>query len=320
MISKEYLLKLFSKALSSKNCIKIDKNIQEIYNKFGYGYNSENDAMLLGYLQQYNMQLEKPYLASGQSGYFTEQILQNGLGNFKLKEQDAEDAKFISGCFGNKNNYSNSQVPITYACVLGNVEFNYASQTFPAGIFEDVFQCSPTHELPIQPYVGEDEVGFYLRLLEYQISNSSNFDYTQKGQVMICAERIIRNFCKNKSVVYLIPIEEVLNTKAYFGDLEGLRDGKKSIEEAQNKIESLSTLEELLKSFSINIDSYGIYNDPNMTSEYGISLYDVIPTEKLHYIEVESRYHLIQKRALAEGYKVGDVIPTSFDIRNNKTL
>ena len=37
------------------------------------------------------------------------------------------------------------------------------------GIFEDVFQCSPIHEFPIQPIVGESEQDFYLRLLEHQI-------------------------------------------------------------------------------------------------------------------------------------------------------
>ncbi|MGN1000722.1 MAG: hypothetical protein ACI4OG_02165 [Bacilli bacterium] len=313
MISKEYVLNIIRKVINNNKNISKDTNIQKIYDSFGFGYNEEYDTQLIMYLQQYNMQLETPYLASGQSGYFTEQIMKNGLGAFSLNEQDANDAKYISSCFGRKTNYSNVAIPITYTCVLGTVEFNYASQVFPAGIMEDVFQCSSNHELPIQPYVGELEEDFYLRLLENQINNSSTFDLSRKEQAIVCAKRLIHNFCKNKSNVYLIPINEVFDVKAYFGDVDGLRDGKSTTEEAQDVLKRLPSLKELLDSYYISADSYGVYNDPNMTSEYGISLYGNIKTNKLRYIEVESKYSMMQKRALAEGYEIGEVIPISFE-------
>ena len=57
------------------------------------------------------------------------------------------------------------------------------------------------------------------------------------------------------------------------------------------------------------VDMNNPYSNPNMDSEYGIALYDKIPQEKLQYIEVESRYQMMQKRARQLGYKDGDTIP-----------
>ena len=101
--------------------------------------------------QEFNMSAETPFLASGQSSYFNEQIDQGGMSGLKLREQDVEDARFIAECFGKKASFSDDNLDILYTTLPGTTEMNYATQTFPAIIFEDVFQCSASHELPFRP-------------------------------------------------------------------------------------------------------------------------------------------------------------------------
>ena len=96
MERREYFLNVIRKyILRLKNKSKVNTFMQDLYNKYGYGYDYNNDTQLLTELQNYNMMQDIPYLATGQSGYFHEQIMNNGLGNFKLNSQDIEDAKFI---------------------------------------------------------------------------------------------------------------------------------------------------------------------------------------------------------------------------------
>lgn len=139
-------------------------------------YNSNcNYEELMYALQEYNLSEAVPYLASGMSSYFNKQVDESGLSNLKLSAQDKEDAKFIASCFGKKINYSDNDLSILYTTLLGTTEFNYATQTFPAGIFEDVFQCSVDHSFPIQPIVGESEPDFYCRVLDYIYHNVMDF-------------------------------------------------------------------------------------------------------------------------------------------------
>lgn len=292
---------------------KVDSIVQSFYNQYLYGYDNNSDANLLIQLQNYNLCLDDPYLATGQCSYFDEQIRENGLSIQKLISYDYEDAKFISQCFGKENHYSDNNVPITYATLLGTTEFNYATQTFPAGIFEDVFQCNANHEWPIQPMVGELEKDFYLRLLEYQIDNSSDFLKEKKEEVLYRGKRLIEKFCSGKSKVYLIKMSDALKLKASFGDVTGLRDGKLNGNDAQSEIDKLQSLNELMTNFRISKDCF--YSDLNMCSEYGIALYGTVPFSSLKYIEVESKYNVIQKRALDFGYSIGEVIPSNFDVQ-----
>lgn len=295
--------------------LKISKNInipiQNIYNQFGYGYDEENDARLLMTLQEYNQSQEIPFLATGQSGYFNEQIEEKGLTSLQINNEDIEDAQYIANCFGVKTNFQNSNIPITYTTLLGTTEFNYATQSFPAIIFEDVFQCSPSHSLPIQPIVGESEQDYYLRLLKHQISNTPTFNKNNEQEALLRAKRLIANFCKHKNRVYLIKLDEVLQTKASFGDIEGLRDRRISYEESLAKIRELSSLSDLMTKY--NIQPNLVYFDPNMTSEYGIALYGGIPKEKTTYIEVERSYQMMQRKALDMGLQVGVEIPPSYN-------
>ncbi len=312
MNRKTYFLTIINNYIKKiKGNKKVNTIIQSLYNKYGYGYTDINDAQLLMDLQNYNMLQDDPYLATGQSGYFHEQIMSNGLGSFKLNSQDIEDAKYISNCFGKVTMYSENNIQVTYTTLLGTTEFNYGTQTFPAGIFEDVFQCSPIHEFPIQPIVGESEQDFYLRLLEHQIDSSEEFNTINKQEVVNRGKRLIHNFCAHKNKIYLIKISNLQDIKASFGDIEGLRDGTASFEESQQKIQELPSFSQLLSSFNISSDM--IYNDPNMQSEFGIALYGLIPYEKIQFIEVERKYEMMQRRAIELGYSIGDVMPLNLD-------
>ena len=320
MEKSKYFWQIISKYIDRlKKGSNVDSIVQSFYNQHLYGYDGINDANLLMQLQNYNLNLDDPYLATGQCGYFEEQIRENGLSIQKLNLQDYEDSKFISQCFGKEINYSDNNIPITYTTLLGTTEFEYAVQSFPAGIFEDVFQCSPNHNWPIQPIVGEQEKDFYLRLLEYQIDNSTFFLKEYKKEAILRGKRLIENFCTKKSKVYLIRLSDALKLKASFGDVSGLRDGVLNANDAQNKIAGLKSLNDLINSFEIS-KSF-LYSDPNMCSEYGIALYGKIPFSSLKYIEVESRYNLIQKRASELGYSIGEVIPSNFnnqlDVQSN---
>jgi len=298
-IINQYMRKLKDKS-------KVNVNVQELYNKYGYGYKGINDSNLLMELEEYNMMQDVPFLATGQSGYFHEQIMNNGLGSCKLNPQDIEDAKYISSCFGKNTRYSANNIPITYTTLLGTTEFNYGTQTFPAGIFEDVFQCSPMHDFPIQPIVGESEQDFFLRLLEYQIDSSETFNIMNKQEVLNRGKRLIKNFCAHKNKIYLIKLSDIQDIKASFGDVVGLRDGNASFEEAQQIIHDLLPFNELLSSNYISPNM--IYNDSNMKSEFGIALYGIISYEKVQYIEVESKFEMVQRRAIELGYSIGDTI------------
>ena len=317
--NKNQWIKLKEKIKKIKEKTKINKHIQNLYNKYGYGYDEKNDANLLMELRYYNMQQTNPFFATGQNGYFHEQIMSNGLGKFKLNKEDAEDARFISKCFGKNIAYGDNNIPITYTTLLGSSEFNYGTETFPAGIMEDVFQCDANHVLPIQPFVGESEEDFYLRLLEFQIDSYEDFNEKNRNEVLERGKRLIHNFSNHKNVIYLIKLNDIKKMKASFGDVSGLRDGKLSNEESIKIINEIPSLEQLLSSFSIDINSPLLFFDnPNLEGEYGVALYGTIPTEKIQFIEVERKYAMQQKKAIDLGYKPGDIIPDHFEAANYK--
>ena len=330
-MSKEYFFMIASKYLAYlKHIGKIDKKIQAIYNENKYDYDALSNSTLLMDLEEYNLSLNVPYLASGQSCYFNESVDANGLYNFKLRQQDIDDARFISQCFGVTTNYHDVSIPIIYTTLLGTTEFNYATQTFPAGIFEDVFQCSPLHDFPIQPIVGETEQDFFLRLLKYQIEHSESFNMEYAEEVLKRGKRLINNFCAGKNRVYLIPLDDVLSTKASFGDILGSRNGNMSSEQLNQIIGELPTFKELLityisyyngrDSYENMAKTFSLYQDANMTSEYGIALYGKIPTDKIKYIEVERKYQMMQKRAIDLGYQIGEIIPVDYLYADEKTI
>ena len=306
MFNVNYIKTIINNFLKSLNkAAKLNIQLQQLYDSNDY-------YEMLELLQNYNLSQPMPFLACGISCYFNSQVDENGLSNLKLSEQDIEDAKFIAACFGKTINYSDNNLSTLYTTLLGTTEFNYGMQTFPAGIFEDVFQCPSNHSFPIQPIVGESEPDFYCRVLDYQISKFSNFPTEKRNEALIRAKRLAINFCNGKNRIYLIPFENVINNKASFGDVAGLRDGKLSGEELKQILDTLDTFEQLLQSYEITINNP--YINPNMTSEYGIAIYGVIANKGISYFEIDRMYDLMQKKAKDMGYVDGDIIPNDLDL------
>lgn len=57
-----------------------------------------------------------------------------------------------------------------------------------------------------------------------------------KQEVLVRGKRLINNFCSYTNKIYLIKLKDIRNIKASFGDVNGLRDGTVSLEEAQRII------------------------------------------------------------------------------------
>ena len=318
-----YFLKTLKDYYTKLKSNKVDKNIQQIYDHYKYGYDFDMDQELLYTLEEYNSKLDEPYFATGQNSYYNDQIEEKGLSNLRLKEQDIEDANFIATSFGKKpHSSSNNSIPIVYTTLLGTTEFNYASQSFPASIFEDAFGCSADHSLPIQPIVGESEQEYYLRVMEYQIDNSPTFIKENKEEVLLRTKRLINSFCKGKNRVYLISVRDLLNLKCSFGDINGLRDRSLSEEDALKIVESLQSVDDMLSQNLIlqsgQINPSLLYNDPNLKSEYGVAIYDKISPLLIKYIEVERMYDMIQRKAIDLGYKIGEQIPIDINYLKEK--
>lgn len=251
-----------------------------------------------------NCTAEFPFLASGQSGYFSEQIDKHGMSGLKLHEEDIEDAKYIANCFGKEINLSDGTLDILYTTLPGTTEVNYAMQTFPAIIFEDVFQCSATHELSFPPKVGEKEEAYWSRVLSQKISEALDFPSDRTLEVKTRGARLIHNFCKEKNRVYLIPIKDIQDNKSSFGDIIGLRGGSTETN-YEEILQSRPSLKQLIDMGHCT-NAWDMYHDPNFTSEYGVAIYGEIKSDDIEYVEIERGYDIMQRKALQAGLKVGD--------------
>lgn len=85
--------------------------------------------------QEFNMSAETPFLASGQSGYFNEQIDQSGMSGLKLYKQDMEDARFIAECFGKKASFSDDNLDVLYTTLPGTTEYELRDTNIPSNYF-----------------------------------------------------------------------------------------------------------------------------------------------------------------------------------------
>ena len=292
---------------------KIIKDIHAKYYKYqhehGYGFDSADDGEFLSALEELNISLEEPYIVTGQNGYFNERIMSKGLGDLSLDPEDQEDVDFIIDCFHNHNRrFQTDSIPFFSTTLLGTVEFNYATQTFPAGIEENVFQCYADHAWPILPKVGESEEDFYMRLMEYQIEHSETFDMSKKEEVLEKTRRLVDKFCKNNNRIWLIKKKDLADYKVSDGDIDEIKYGDKTLEEKREIIAGLETLEEFLNNRGIEYLPYH-YTSAFGSSEHGTTVYGVVPPEKLKYIEVERRYQLLQRVARQEGLQEGEEIP-----------
>lgn len=312
MNTEEQVAKLKEASAEIKQGIKHNSELQSIYDSvIGAGLEDwEAQWEIQNRFQEFNMSTETPFLASGQSSYFNEQIDQNGMSGLKLREQDVEDARFIAECFGEKASFSDDNLDILYATLPGTIEMNYATQTFPAIIFEDVFQCSASHELPFSPKVGEKEEDYWARVLDTKIAENKDFPQDKIEEVRERGMRLAKNFCTGKNRIYLIPIKDVLANKASFGDIMGVRGGEfkdgKTTDDVMNEVLSLEELSTTYGRDPNNVSE--LYGDPNFSSEYGIAIYGKIPQENIQCIEVERGYDIMQRKAKQKGLKDGEEI------------
>lgn len=281
---------------------KKNQELQAIYNLAADG---REDWEISQKVEEFNCTTESPFLASGQSSYFNEQIDKNGINGLKLHQEDIEDAKYIAECFGKKISLSDDALDILYTTLPGTTEMNYAMQTFPAVIFEDVFQGSVTHDLPFPPKVGEKEEVYWSRVLSQKISEAEDFPTDKILEAKMRGARLAHNFCKGKNRIYLIPIKDIQDNKASFGDIAGLRDG------ASAKVSYTKILQDVPSFRQLADEGYApdvrsMYQDPNFTSEYGIAIYGKVQSDDLEYVEVEREYDTMQQKALEAGLKIGD--------------
>ena len=280
-----------------------NRELQVIYDlALPAGY---DDWEVMRKVEDFNCTTKASFLASGQSSYFSEQIDKNGMSGLRLRDEDIEDAKYIAECFGKQINLSNDALDILYVTLPGTTEVNYATQTFPAVIFEDVFQCSATHELPFPPKVGEKEEVYWSRVLSQKISEKKDFPADKVLEAKTRGVRLAHNFCKGKNRIYLIPIEDIDGNKASFGDVAGLRDGMTTEANYDKILQNIPSFKQLADE-NYCPDVRSMYQNPNFTSEYGIAIYGKIQSDNLEYVEVDRSYDFIQKKALQAGLKDGD--------------
>ena len=312
MDSEERLSNLKETSVGEKRRARHNPELQSVYDSIIASDLEDWEAQyeIQNRFQAFNLSAGTPFLASGQSSYFNEQIDKNGMSGLKLHEQDIKDAHFIAECFGRKASFSDDNLDILYATLPGTIEMNYATQTFPAVIFEDVFQCSAGHELPLSPKVGEKEEDYWVRVLDTKIAETKGFPQDKIMEVRKRGARLAKHFCTGKNRIYLVPIKDVLANKASFGDIMGVRGGEfrdgKTMDDVINEVLSL---EDLCKTYGRDSDNVSeLYGDANFTSEYGIALYGKIPQENIQYIDVERRYDMIQRKAKQNGLKDGEEI------------
>lgn len=315
MNTEEQVAKLKEMSAETKQGTKHNSELQKIYDSV-IGANLEDwEAQweMQNRFQEFNMSAETPFLASGQSSYFNEQIDQSGMSGLKLREQDVKDARFIAECFGKKASFSDDNLDILYTTLPGTTEMNYAAQTFPAIIFEDVFQCSADHELPFNPKVGEKEEDYWTRVLDTKIAENEDFPQDKIKEVRERGMRLAKNFCTGKNRIYLIPIKDVLANKASFGDIMGVRGGEfRDVETTDDAMDKVLSLGELCTTYGRDPNNvFELYEDPNFSSEYGIAIYGKIPQENIQCIEVERGYDIMQRKAKQKGLKDSEEINLS---------
>lgn len=305
-----------------------DPEFQKIYEE---SKTSDEYGFYESTMKNHNLETGRLYFATGQSCYYNEQADRDGLCSLKMSQEDIADANFIINCFGGRNGHqppdgeppkprSEDKISVLYTTLPGSTELLYASQSFPAFIFEDVFGCGADHIPTISPKVGEEESDFYLRLLGHRIDTTDGFPSDKREQVLMSGKRLIDSFCskeKGKNRIYLIPYENIQDNVTTYGDVPELRGTGASKTFARQFFADKRVSEEkygypTLKEI-VDERLYGekerVYEDPNFTSEYGVVIYDDFPQDGIKYFEVERAYDIAQDMAKNSGLKPGEEIP-----------
>lgn len=116
----------------------------------------------------------------------------------------------------------------------------------------------------------------------------------------------------------MIPITRVFHNKASFGDV--IRNKPKTDEDYTSMYESIDELQSLLQINNIQLNSYSIYQNLNMTSDYRIAIYGDINKNNITYIEVPRKFDILQHKARLRSISVGEPIPKELQYQHIETV
>ena len=139
--------------------IEQDSELQGIYDKVVNNLSKESFS-----IKRFNpfsiFSVDKLYLVSGQNSYFNNHIQQNGLNNISVEEEDAKVIAILHSLvlrYGHPANYGDNN-SIVYVTPPGTIELDYARQSFPSGILEDVFCWQGNLQYPFPWYTYFDDI------------------------------------------------------------------------------------------------------------------------------------------------------------------
>ncbi len=277
------------------------------------------------------------YFASGQSAYFNKQIEEKGLNDLRIDEYDAETLRqlylLVNRGFGRPKDYG-VKGTMLYVCAAGTGELDYSRQSFPSGILEDIFGWSRNRIYPWKDYTGEDntrvdfvvgeeEADYWMRVVEKQIEDrrinnqplmiddkALNDEELEEFKKRV--HSLFKRLCVGQNRIYFINILQVLNNRVS-GFAEHLRTGQLSAKEYDDEIAKLSTIDDMINRYQMKGDNFDykarqfIYKQKNGHSQWGLALFGNIEGD-IPYVDVRTKYSLIQEYFRNLGYMEGEVI------------
>lgn len=274
------------------------------------------------------------YLVSGQNSYFNNHIMQNGLNNIRIEEADAKVIAMLNSLVRDEPANYGSNDSIIYVTAPGTIELDYARQSFPSGILEDVFCWLGGKKYPfpwftysffgdgvesVDLIAGEDECDYWIRvtqkLLEIKKKSKKSIKFKDKEiseeqleNFMIRVHDVLNKFCNGYNRLYFLPINQILNNKAtYFA--ENIREGRITGDDYERELLSMETLQQIIDSTAKDSMSF-IEQLKSNESQWGMAILGKIESP-IKYVEIKSMYQLLQEYFLNHEHKNGDIITST---------
>lgn len=287
------------------------------------------------------------FLVSGQNAYFNKHIEDNGLNNIGV---DAIDNELLRQLFllvkeyGQPHNYAQNG-SILYTAAPGTYELNYARQSFPAGIIEDIFHwqnyknplpwytiwCNQDKFLtiPVKLIIGEPEYDYWMRVILEMIKikrkNGESLEIDGRilteeeiEQFLMKIRELFKKFCTGVNRLYFINIMQILDNLFDYGiRVEKIRTGSVSKEEKDKIFPELKTMKQGINDIVPDIEGpvekakKFISLQKNGHNQYGLAIIGEI-TGPISYVNIKTTYALLQEYFLSMGYKDGDTIDNKY--------
>lgn len=277
---------------------------------------------------------ESIYLASGQSSYFNNYIDEFGLRDVRISEYDSETLKQLyvicNYPYGKPKKYGD-KCSLIYLCPAGTLEVDYSRQSFPSGILEDIFgwearnkEVFPTENFRgVDISVGEEEYDYWMRVVDSRIDKIKtrgtpllidNKEWTDEDYDRFRSRvyALLKKFCNGNNRIYFINILNILSNRVG-GYAENLRSKELTDQEYLEAINKLNTIEEIIEEFTPGTKDIEekaklyIKSLKEGHSKWGIATIDAIEGP-ISYVEVRTKYSLIQEYLKSIGYNIGDKI------------